>query len=194
MCMQAGDVKKTADYVAQVGLCSLLGVLQQICSKGACEVMASPPHSAAHICDTESLSGVNPTGRGQRGLGACLTADRTSVAPMSALCIGVPCASPAALACPMQNNVFVTSPRPVPAAAQGRRRTWPVALAEPAAGEWCKMASSSLAGLPLLAGTLPALLPSAVMLLAWPMVRWPAADPTSRISSFDVGFAIAGWR
>ena len=30
MCMQAGDVKKTADYVAQVGLCSLLGMWLQI--------------------------------------------------------------------------------------------------------------------------------------------------------------------
>ena len=111
---------------------------------------------------------MNPTEQSQR----CLTADRASVAPMSALCVGVSSASAAALTCPMQNDVSVASPRFVPAAAQGRRRTRPVALAEPAAGERCKMASSSLACLPLLAGTLPALLSLAGMHLGWPLIRW----------------------
>ena len=170
ICMQAGDVKKTADYVAQVGLCSLVGVWLQICSKGACEVIAMSAHSAAHICVAESsLSAVNLIVQHLHCLGWLAL-------NMSALCVCVSCASPAALACPSRNDVTMATPCPVPAVAQGGRRTRPMALAESAAGKRCTMASSSLACLPVLAGTLPTLLAWAGMLLAWPLTRWLVAD------------------
>lgn len=159
------------------------------CSKGACEVIATTPHSAAHTGGADFLGTVEP-----HWARFALSGVLPRSAPMSALCVCVLCASPAALACPLQDDITATSPGLVPAAAQGGRRTRPMALAEPAAGERCRMASSSPTCLPLLAGTLPALLSLAGMLPAWPQNQWPAADSVSRINSFDVRPGIAGCR
>lgn len=154
-------------------------VAADFCSKGACEVIATTPHSAAHTGGADFLGTVEP-----HWARFALSGVLPRSAPMSALCVCVLCASPAALACPLQDDITATSPRLVPAAAQGGRRTRPMALAEPAAGERCRTASSSPTCLHLLAGTLP----------AWPQNQWPAADSISRINSFDVRSGIAGCR
>ena len=106
-------------------------VAADFCSKGACEVIATTPHSAAHTGGADFLGTVEP-----------------------------------------HWARFALS------------GVWPMALAEPAAGERCRTASSSPTCLHLLAGTLP----------AWPQNQWPAADSISRINSFDVRSGIAGCR
>ncbi len=113
-------------------------VAADFCSKGACEVIATTPHSAAHTGGADFLGTVEP-----HWARFALSGVLPRSAPMSALCVCVLCASPAALACPLQDDITATSPGLVPAAAQGGRRTRPMALAEPAAGERCRMAAAA---------------------------------------------------